>query len=125
MNPCGRLTCKPNAKTESNTCDCTIPGEANQPFVEVANGLGSNTCAYGECAIFYAQKCIEDPSLKKRGALLLLLSFDVCSSYPTNPCGAGTCINDGKGAYSCICPPNYISSTTIDSVPTCDPGAAT
>ncbi|CAI7785066.1 unnamed protein product, partial [Closterium sp. NIES-54] len=93
MNPCGRFTCKPDAKTESNTCDCTIPGEANQPFVEVANGLGSNTCAY----------------------------VDVCSSYPTNPCGAGTCINDGKGAYSCICPPNYISSTTIDSFPTCDP----
>ncbi|CAI5981220.1 unnamed protein product, partial [Closterium sp. NIES-64] len=97
MNPCGRFSCQPNAKTEGNTCNCTIPGKANQPFVEVANGLGSSTCAY----------------------------VDVCGSYPTNPCGAGTCINDGKGAYSCICPPNYISSTTIDNFPTCDPANTT
>ncbi|CAI5470318.1 unnamed protein product [Closterium sp. Yama58-4] len=97
MNPCGRFPCQPNAKTSSNTCNCTIPGEANQPFVEVANGLGGNTCAY----------------------------VNICSAYPTNPCGAGTCINDGKGSYSCICPPNYISSTTVEKFPTCDPANTT
>ncbi|CAI5482073.1 unnamed protein product [Closterium sp. Yama58-4] len=92
MNPCGRFTCKANAKTKRNTCNCTIPNQAIQPFVAVANGLGSRTCAY----------------------------VDVCSSYAMNPCGVGTCVNDGKGAYSCICPPNYIKSTTVDNS-TCDP----
>ncbi|CAI5535836.1 unnamed protein product [Closterium sp. Naga37s-1] len=46
---------------------------------------------------------------------------DVCGSYFKNPCAVGTCINDGKGAYSCICPPTYISSRTIPNFPTCDP----
>ncbi|CAI5485772.1 unnamed protein product [Closterium sp. Naga37s-1] len=40
------------------------------------------------------------------------------------PCGVGTCVNDGKGAYSCICPPNYIKSTTVDNSSTCDPCTA-
>ncbi|CAI5464605.1 unnamed protein product, partial [Closterium sp. Yama58-4] len=92
MNPCGRFTCQPNTKTNSNTCNCTIPNETKQPFVEVPNGSGSNTCAY----------------------------VDVCGSYSTNPCAVGTCINDGKGAYSCICPPNYVGSITADNLPTCD-----
>ncbi|CAI5464610.1 unnamed protein product, partial [Closterium sp. Yama58-4] len=47
-------------------------------------------------------------------------TVDVCGSYSTNPCAVGTCINDGKGAYSCICPPNYVGSITADNLPTCD-----
>ncbi|CAI5470311.1 unnamed protein product [Closterium sp. Yama58-4] len=54
-----------------------------------------------------------------------IVKMDVCGSYFKNPCTVGTCINDGKGAYSCICPPNYISSTTIDNFPTCDPANTT
>ncbi|CAI5470305.1 unnamed protein product [Closterium sp. Yama58-4] len=50
---------------------------------------------------------------------------DVCGSYFKNPCAVGTCINDGKGSYSCICPLNYVNSTTIDSFPTCDPANTT
>ncbi|CAI6002749.1 unnamed protein product [Closterium sp. NIES-65] len=95
MNPCGRFTCVPNLKTNSNTCNCTIPDQTKQPFVEAANGYGY-ICVY----------------------------VDVCGSYFKNPCAVGTCINDGKGAYSCICPPNYVPSRTIDNFPTCDPGAA-
>ncbi|CAI5480196.1 unnamed protein product [Closterium sp. Yama58-4] len=97
MNPCGRFTCQPNTKTNRNTCNCTIPNETKQPFVEVPNGSGSNTCAY----------------------------VDVCDSYSSNPCVVGTCINDGKGAYSCICPPNYVGSITVDNLPTCDPANTT
>ncbi|CAI5996467.1 unnamed protein product [Closterium sp. NIES-65] len=96
MNPCGRFTCMPNTKTNGNTCDCRLPSLDKQPFVEVANGYG-NTCAY----------------------------VDVCGSYFKNPCAVGTCINDGKGSYSCICPPNHVPSRTIDDFPTCDPASAT
>ncbi|CAI5502244.1 unnamed protein product, partial [Closterium sp. Naga37s-1] len=50
---------------------------------------------------------------------------DVCGSYAMNPCIVGTCVNDGKGAYSCICPLNYIESTTVDNSSTCDPANTT
>ncbi|CAI5458403.1 unnamed protein product [Closterium sp. Yama58-4] len=50
-----------------------------------------------------------------------IVKMDVCGSDLKNPCYVGACINDGKGSYSCICPPNYVASTTIDSFPTCDP----
>ncbi|CAI7789774.1 unnamed protein product, partial [Closterium sp. NIES-53] len=93
MNPCGRFTCRPIPKNDTNSCDCVIPEEPKQPFAEVANGYGANTCAY----------------------------VDVCGSYFKNPCAVGTCINDGKGAYSCICPPTYILSRTILNFPSCDP----
>ncbi|CAI5473170.1 unnamed protein product [Closterium sp. Yama58-4] len=97
MNPCGRFTCTPFPKTNNNTCACTLPApQTKQPFVEAANGYG-NTCVY----------------------------VDVCGSYFKNPCAVGTCINDGKGSYSCICPLNYVNSTTIDKFPTCDPANTT
>ncbi|CAI5473173.1 unnamed protein product, partial [Closterium sp. Yama58-4] len=96
MNPCGRFTCTPNLKTNNNSCNCTIPDQTKQPFVEAANGYG-NICVY----------------------------VDVCGSYFKNPCAVGTCINDGKGSYSCICPPNYVPSRTIDNFPTCDPANTT
>ncbi|CAI5507753.1 unnamed protein product [Closterium sp. Naga37s-1] len=51
------------------------------------------------------------------------MAVDVCGSYFKNPCAVGTCINDGKGSYSCICPPNHVPSRTIDDFPTCDPGS--
>ncbi|CAI5958989.1 unnamed protein product [Closterium sp. NIES-64] len=51
-----------------------------------------------------------------------IVKMDVCGSDLKSPCYVGTCINDGKGSYSCICPPNYVESTIIDSFPTCDPG---
>ncbi|GJP37032.1 hypothetical protein CLOM_g21489 [Closterium sp. NIES-68] len=92
MNPCGRFPCQ--ALTGGgNKCSCSISKATTQPFVEVGNGNGSNTCAY----------------------------VQVCQSYFSNPCSTGTCINDGRGSYSCICPPNYVQSTTEYNTPTCDP----
>ncbi|CAI5458359.1 unnamed protein product [Closterium sp. Yama58-4] len=54
-----------------------------------------------------------------------IVKMDVCGSDLKNPCYVGACINDGKGSYSCICPPNYVASTTIDNFPTCDPANVT
>ncbi|CAI5499315.1 unnamed protein product [Closterium sp. Naga37s-1] len=51
--------------------------------------------------------------------------WDLVGSYFKNPCYVGACINDGKGAYSCICPPNHLQSTTVDAFPTCDPASTT
>ncbi|CAI7887072.1 unnamed protein product, partial [Closterium sp. NIES-53] len=100
MNPCGRFQCQTSkTRSNSNNCNCSIPalGANPQPFVEVKNGYGSNTCAY----------------------------VNVCGSYFKNPCYVGACINDGKGAYSCICPPNHVPSKTVDGFPTCDPANST
>ncbi|CAI5534928.1 unnamed protein product, partial [Closterium sp. Naga37s-1] len=93
MNPCGRFPCQ--KISEGNRCNCVIGNvtQAMQPFVEVANGYGSKTCAY----------------------------VDVCGSYFNNPCYVGSCINDRKGSYSCICPPNHIERDTFYGFPTCDP----
>ncbi|CAI5507759.1 unnamed protein product [Closterium sp. Naga37s-1] len=93
MNPCGRFDCRANTRRTAYTCNCNLPRPGPQPFVEVANADASRTCAY----------------------------MDVCGSYTSNPCAVGTCINDGKGSYSCICPPNYAASSTIDNFPTCGP----
>ncbi|CAI5536893.1 unnamed protein product [Closterium sp. Naga37s-1] len=97
MNPCGRFACRPNARANTYSCTCSLPRPGPQPFVEVANADASKTCAY----------------------------VDVCGSHTSNPCAVGTCINDGKGAYSCICPPNYAATTTIDNFPTCGPADVT
>ncbi|CAI5457771.1 unnamed protein product [Closterium sp. Yama58-4] len=93
MNPCGRFPCQKT--TEGNRCTCVIGNvtQALQPFVEVANGDGSKTCAY----------------------------VDVCGSYFKNPCYVGACINDLSGSYSCICPPNHVERVTLYGFPTCDP----
>jgi len=32
---------------------------------------------------------------------------DACGLTLSNPCSVGTCVNDGKGSYSCLCPPGY------------------
>ncbi|CAI5535172.1 unnamed protein product [Closterium sp. Naga37s-1] len=45
MNPCGRFQCQGTTET-TNICTCNIPTAPVQPFVEVENGYGSNTCAY-------------------------------------------------------------------------------
>ncbi|GJP35581.1 hypothetical protein CLOM_g20083 [Closterium sp. NIES-68] len=91
MNPCGRFECQATSNT-GNTCDCNLPGVFLQPFVKAGNGHGSNTCAY----------------------------VDVCGSYFKNPCSVGACMNDGKGSYSCICPPSYVESEDVYGFPTCD-----
>ncbi|CAI7899782.1 unnamed protein product [Closterium sp. NIES-53] len=50
-----------------------------------------------------------------------MVAVDVCGSYFKNPCYVGSCINDLKGSYSCICPPNHIERVTLYGFPTCDP----
>ncbi|CAI7731993.1 unnamed protein product, partial [Closterium sp. NIES-53] len=97
MNPCGRFACRPNTRANTYSCTCSLPRPGPQPFVEVANADASKTCAY----------------------------VDVCGSHTSNPCAVGTCINDGKGSYSCICPSNYAPTTTIDNFPTCGPADVT
>ncbi|CAI5997522.1 unnamed protein product, partial [Closterium sp. NIES-65] len=98
MNPCGRFPCQET--NGGHSCSCNIspfPQAMRQPFVEVDNGYGSKTCAY----------------------------VDVCGSYFKNPCYVGTCINDLKGSYSSICPPNHIERATNYGFPTCDPADTT
>ncbi|CAI5978160.1 unnamed protein product, partial [Closterium sp. NIES-64] len=56
--------------------------------------------------------------------LLLSPSVDVCGSSTRNPCVVGTCVNDGKGSYSCVCPPGFIQGTTLANTASCAPGDA-
>ncbi|CAI7840920.1 unnamed protein product, partial [Closterium sp. NIES-53] len=66
------------------------------PFVMATNTDGSRTCTY----------------------------LDACGAANRNPCLVGTCVNDGKGAYSCVCPPGYWHGLTYDGSESCFPGDA-
>ncbi|GJP49786.1 hypothetical protein CLOM_g8956, partial [Closterium sp. NIES-68] len=46
-------------------------------------------------------------------------TLDVCGSGTSNPCAVGSCINDGSGSYTCICPPTHTAATTSNGLPTC------
>ncbi|CAI5459741.1 unnamed protein product, partial [Closterium sp. Yama58-4] len=85
------------------TCTPTPDGasnhcDCNDPrFVEALQPDNSRTCAYK----------------------------DACRAAVHNPCAVGTCVNDGKGSYSCICPPGFRQGTTVDGTFSCGPGYAT
>ncbi|CAI5978186.1 unnamed protein product [Closterium sp. NIES-64] len=93
FNPCGRFSC--SKKGTSNRCKCI-----DARFAQVKNTDGSYTCAYGDCTG----------------------KVDVCGSSSRNPCVVGTCVNDGKGSYSCVCPPGFIQGTTLANTASCAPG---
>ncbi|GJP55419.1 hypothetical protein CLOM_g14371 [Closterium sp. NIES-68] len=82
--------------------NCSTKGTGNRckcsdaRFAEVKNTDGSYTCAY----------------------------VDVCGSSSRNPCVVGTCVNDGRGSYSCVCPRGFIQGTMIGGGFSCTPGQA-
>ncbi|CAI5478102.1 unnamed protein product [Closterium sp. Yama58-4] len=47
----------------------------------------------------------------------------VCSFSALNPCGFGTCMDDSKGGYSCLCSPGYVLGRRTDASVTCIPGS--
>ncbi|CAI5488301.1 unnamed protein product [Closterium sp. Naga37s-1] len=47
---------------------------------------------------------------------------DARKAAKRNPCAVGTCVNDGAGSYSCVCPPGFRQGTTVESTFSCAPG---
>ncbi|CAI7854096.1 unnamed protein product [Closterium sp. NIES-54] len=105
-DPCGSLSFQYIIEGPVfNPCgrfSCSKKGTSNRckctdaRFAQVKNTDGSYTCAY----------------------------VDVCGSSTRNPCVVGTCVNDGKGGYSCVCPPGFIQGTTLANTASCAPGDA-
>ncbi|CAI5499508.1 unnamed protein product [Closterium sp. Naga37s-1] len=93
FNPCGNFTCTPTPDGASNHCDCNDPR-----FVEALQPDNSRTCAYSEHSPLCFQAALH------------------------NPCAVGTCVNDGEGSYSCVCPPGFMQGTTVDGTFSCAPG---
>ncbi|CAI5950219.1 unnamed protein product [Closterium sp. NIES-64] len=103
-DPCGSRSFQYSIQGPAfNPCgryNCSKKGTSNRckctdaRFAQVRNTDGSYTCAY----------------------------VDVCGSSTRNPCVVGTCVNDGKGSYSCVCPPGFIQGTTLANTASCAPG---
>ncbi|CAI6005672.1 unnamed protein product [Closterium sp. NIES-65] len=93
LNPCGNFACTRTADGKSNRCDCNTATDGR--FIEAINTDGSRTCAY----------------------------VDACAAQIRNPCAVGTCVNDGAGSYSCVCPPGFRQGTTVDGTFSCAPGS--
>ncbi|CAI7783946.1 unnamed protein product, partial [Closterium sp. NIES-54] len=47
----------------------------------------------------------------------------VCTFFVVNPCGFGTCVDDGKGSYTCLCSLGFTLGSLTDGTPTCVPGS--
>ncbi|GJP46922.1 hypothetical protein CLOM_g6167 [Closterium sp. NIES-68] len=104
-DPCNRQARKGPLGPVLNPCGnftCRVERDSNRchcndpRFVEATNADGSRTCAY----------------------------VDVCRASYRNPCAVGTCVNDGAGTYSCVCPPGFRQGTTVDGTFSCAPGDA-
>eukprot|EP00897_Mesotaenium_endlicherianum_P005427 jgi/Mesen1/4912/ME000245S03966 len=93
INPCGKIALNP-----CGGGTCYPKGASNEckcppQFVAVTDLDGSQSCA--------PQK--------------------VCRFFLYNPCNVGTCVDDGRGAYACICPAGFYGGFRLDSSPTCVP----
>eukprot|EP00897_Mesotaenium_endlicherianum_P000057 jgi/Mesen1/10051/ME000073S09330 len=92
-NPCGKIALNP-----CGGGTCFPKGASNEckcppQFVAVTNLDGSQSCA----------------------------PQNVCRFFLYNPCNVGTCVDDGRGAYACICPAGFYGGFRLDSSPTCVP----
>ncbi|CAI5465042.1 unnamed protein product [Closterium sp. Yama58-4] len=59
---------------------------------------------------------------QEQGGITGGCEIDACGVGDKNPCGVGTCVNDGIGGYTCVCPPNYYLGTSEFGAPSCAPG---
>ncbi|CAI5498448.1 unnamed protein product, partial [Closterium sp. Naga37s-1] len=103
-DPCSITARNDNTGSFFNPCGkfkCTVKGNTNEcdcndpRFIQATNTDGSRTCSYK----------------------------DACKAAKRNPCAVGTCVNDGAGSYSCVCPPGFRQGTTIGGTFSCAPGS--
>ncbi|CAI5485612.1 unnamed protein product [Closterium sp. Naga37s-1] len=95
---------------------------------QTTDPCGTSPCGGGTCEADtsgngkYTCQCTDllVPAVNRDGTPTCTI-VDICSVLPSNPCVVGQCINSGDGGYSCLCPPNYKTSTLASGQITCVP----
>lgn len=100
LNPCGGGQCTPEPAWGSYGYRCKCP----PGFVAVNNTVRVTLPGAG------------------KGVTQACAPIDACTATIDNPCGVGSCVNDRKGGYSCLCPPGTHEGKFVDGQPTCSFG---
>ncbi|CAI5498243.1 unnamed protein product [Closterium sp. Naga37s-1] len=98
-------------------------GAHRDPIGAVLNPCGNFTCTV--TADRRSNRC--DCNTASDGRFIEATNTDgsrTCAyAQIRNPCAVGTCVNDGAGSYSCVCPPGFRQGTTVDGTFSCAPGS--
>ncbi|CAI5963972.1 unnamed protein product, partial [Closterium sp. NIES-64] len=92
----------------------------------VPNPCGGGTCSAGRGPGGVGEETLTDATLSPFASphppLLSPPSpttMKPCSLNAVNPCQVGTCLDDARGGYNCICPPGFFFDTRPDNTPSC------